>query len=377
MAQTVQRGSAQLTPIRFAAVPGWANDDQRGAFTAFLATCERLLARRSVAPTGRDARPDRRALIPICQQAQSLGASPSRAAAQGFFERHFVPHRVGNGPATGLLTGYYEPELDAVRFPTPGFSEPIYARPNDLVLLSGRSRPAGLSPSLGAARQTASGLVPYYTREQIDRGALKGRGLEIFYLRDRIDSFFLHIQGSGLLRLPDGSRTRVNYSAKNGHAYASVGKVMIQRGYITAAGMSLQSMKQWLRDNGAYGQEILWNNPSYVFFRELTGEEAVAGPLGAEGIPLTPGRSLAVDPAFHSLGLPIYVDAPEIRHHGEAAFRRLMIAQDVGSAIKGPQRGDIYWGSGPAAGELAGVTKHRGQFIVLLPRASASAAAAD
>jgi membrane-bound lytic murein transglycosylase A len=226
---------------------------------------------------------------------------------------------------------------------------------------------ARFNDRLTAMRETGDGLVPYFTREEIDRGALAGRGLEILYLADPVELFFMQVQGSGRVRLPDGTRLRLGYAGKNGYPYTSIGKLLLERGEGKANGMSMQVLKDWLCADAPRGQRLMWENRSYVFFRELDGREAQDGPIGAAGVALTPGRSLAVDASYHALGLPIFVEAETLVGSDGAPFRKLMIAQDVGSAIRGPERGDIFWGSGEAAGAIAGSTLAPARFIVLLP----------
>jgi membrane-bound lytic murein transglycosylase A len=221
--------------------------------------------------------------------------------------------------------------------------------------------------SLTHGRKTEAGVEPFATRAAIEQGALKGKGLELMYLSDPVEVFFLQIQGSGRVKLPDGSVVRVHYDGKNGHPYSSIGRYLMEKGLLAADKVSMGALKQWLKADAERGKLVMWQNASYVFFRELKGPEA-KGPLGAMNAQLTPGRSLAVDPGHHALGLPIFVSGDGMKHVNKAGvFNRLMVAQDVGSAIKGPERGDIYFGSGDAAGRLAGVTKHPGKFVVLLP----------
>ncbi len=296
----------------------------------------------------------------------ALPATPGAKAAKAFFETTFVPHRVVHS-GEGLLTGYFEPLLQASRVPTPVFKTPIYRRPSDLINLVDEAQRGAVGSQFTHMRKTATGTEPFATRADIDKGALKGQGLELLYLADPVDVFFLQVQGSGRMQLPDGTTIRITYDGKNGHPYSSIGRYLIDKGIIDAARMSLDALAGWLKADPARAQPILWHNKSYVFFRELAGEEAKA-PHGVHNIPLTPGRSLAIDPGHHDLGVPIYVsaDLPHVSKTG--AFNRLMIAQDVGSAIKGPERGDIFFGSGPDAAKLAGVTKHPGKFYVLLPR---------
>jgi len=238
----------------------------------------------------------------------------------------------------------------------------------DLIDLRSRTFHGDALNGLLAARKSSSGLVPFPTREEIHKGALQGQGLEILYLADVVDLYFLQIQGSGRIKLTDGTDIRIGYDGRNGHPYTSIGKVMIARQIIPDSGMSMDAVKNWLRDNRQLASKIMWQNKSYIFFRELKSHEGSKGPLGAMSVALTPGRSLAVDTHYHSLGMPIYVVAPAMRHHGENGFKRLMVAQDVGSAIKGAERGDIYWGSGQSAGQIAGNTMAKGTYYVLVPK---------
>ena len=217
-------------------------------------------------------------------------------------------------------------------------------------------------------RKTEKGIEPYFTRAEIDQGALKGKGLELLYFADPVDIFFMQIQGSGRIKLTDGTTVRVHYDGKNGHPYSSIGRYLIEKALLAADKVSMGALATWLKADPERAKKVMWQNASYVFFRELKGEEAGA-PLGALNVPLTPGRSLAVDPGYHALGTPDLRQRADDEACAKAApFNRLMVAQDVGSAIKGPERGDIYFGSGDAAGKLAGVTKHPGRFFVLLPK---------
>ena len=216
-------------------------------------------------------------------------------------------------------------------------------------------------------RQTAKGLVPYLTRAEIDQGGLKGQNLELLYFRDPVDVFFMQIQGSGRIELPDGQKIRITYDGKNGYPYTSIGRHLLDQGQFQPEKMSLKALTAWLKADRERAQPVMWQNQSYVFFRELKGAEA-EGAMGVLGIALQPGRSLAVDTAFHAIGMPIYVTAPQLTHATKTGgFARLMVAHDVGSAIKGPERGDIFFGSGDTAGSTAGITKHPGHFFVLLP----------
>ena len=304
----------------FEELDGWAEDDPREALTAFLDTCDLLKD-----PTWR----------PLCALAADAGDSAESARA--YFELFYRPVLVGNPPA--LFTGYYEPVLDGSTTRTSRYRYPIYARPPEL----------------------RDGTV-YYSRSQIEGGAISGRGLEIAWLDDPVEVFFLHIQGSGRIRLPDGRMMRVGYAGKNGHAYRSVGQEMVRRGTHTPDQVSAQSIRSWVRNNPGPGHAMLDHNPSYVFFRRLPDLAAHKGPIGAMGRSITGMRSLAIDPRFNPLGAPIWMEKD-----GRRPLRRLMVAQDTGGAIKGAQRADIFFGTGAEAGEEAGTVKDGGRMLLLLP----------
>jgi membrane-bound lytic murein transglycosylase A len=363
-----------LQPATFADLPGWKGDDHLAALKTFLKSCEPVMKAAKAAEA--DGKTGQRELAEACRAAKAL-KSPTRAAAMAFFEKHFTPHHVIHKSGHGFLTGYYEPVLEGSRKREGRFQTPIYRRPPDLVNVVAETQRAAKTDGLTHVRKTAAGVVPYPTRAEIEQGALAGHGLELLYLDDPVDAFFMHIQGSGRIKLTDGTIVRLNYDGKNGHPYSSIGRYLIEKGLFAADKVSLQSLRKWLRADVERGKRVMWQNASFIFFRELKGSEADEGPLGALAAPLTPGRSLAVDTAYHTLGTPVYVCAPSLKHAGKGGgFSRLMIAQDVGSAIKGPERGDIYFGSGDKAGRLAGVTKHPGSFFVLLPASAQSAAEA-
>ena len=359
-----------LSPVAFRDLPGWSSDNHHAALKAFVRSCGRVEA---VVRSGRfGGRAPSPALLIACHEGMQLAKQASRMRARLFFEQNFVPHRVINTAKSGLFTGYYEPEINGSRTPTKTFNIPVYKRPPDLVNLLSEASRAVKGHVLTHARQTASGLKPFATRAEIEQGALRGKGLELVYLADNVDLFFMQVQGSGVIRLPDGSRMRLGYHGKNGHPYSSIGRYLINAGVMEARSMSLQALGRWLRADPDRGQKVMWQNKSYVFFRELKGE-AGKGAVGVYDITLTAGRSLAVDTKYHAIGTPIYVTAPTLRHvHKGRGFNRLMVAQDVGSAIKGPERGDIYFGSGSRAARLAGVTKEPGKFFVLLPSSDLS-----
>ena len=355
-------------PVAFSQIPGWDRDDHAAAFKAFLKSCDRVLAagRERAASDKLPGPPP--GLIEACTAAGKLTARIGKEQAKAFFERHFIANALQHSGPQGLLTGYYEPVLDGSRSPQGAFQTPVYRRPPDLVNLVDETQRAQAGQTLTHARKTATGTEPYATRAEIESGALKGKGLELIYLADPVDLFFMQIQGSGRVKLTDGSNIRLHYDGKNGHPYSSIGRYLIEKGMLAADKVSLGALSNWLKADRERGKQVMWQNASYVFFRELQGAEAGAA-RGAMNSPLTPGRSLAVDTAYHVLGSPIFVTGTDMTHVDKSgAFNRLMVAQDVGSAIKGPERGDIYFGSGAAAGRLAGVTKHVGKFIVLLPK---------
>lgn len=331
-------------PVSFTDLPGWANDDHWAAFGAFEAS--------AAAVGGAIGR----------AEASASGVVTSHHARE-FFEAHFRPHRVVYDGARGMLTGYYEPVIAGSLVPTAQFNVPIYRRPVDLENVVAESERGAKSAGLTHVRRTEQGVEPYATRRDIEEGALAGLGLELCYVADPVDAFFLQVQGSGVIALPEGPQMRVTYDGKNGHPYTSVGRVLIDAGVFASDQVTLQSLTDWLRADPERARPILWRNESFVFFRALESDHAA----GVLGTPLHDGRSLAVDTAFHALGLPIYVSAPAMNHVGAGGLNRLMTAHDVGSAIKGPERGDVYFGTGDAALALAGVTKHAVTFYVLLP----------
>lgn len=307
---------ARAEVLRFSDLSGWDTDDHRAALRSFLQTCDLI--------DGADWRP-------LCNLAPDATAS-DRTARQ-FFELFFRPVVIGDPPA--LFTGYYEPEFAGSPTRTPRYAYPLYARP----------------PELRDGEQ-------YLSRSAIDGGALRGRGLELAWLDDPVDVYFLQVQGSGRIKMPDGSVLRVGYAGRNGFEYRSVGQEMVRRGTHTLDQVSAQEIARYVR---AGASDLLSINPSYVFFRKLDLAPDL-GPIGAMTRSITPFRSVAIDPAFTPLGAPVWIEKD-----GPAPIRSLMVAQDTGGAIKGPQRADIYFGTGPAAGDAAGTVKDAGRMVVLLP----------
>ena len=363
---SVTTPSVTFASIAFTDLAGWGDDDHLAALKAFQISCPRLAAA-SKAGNKAGPTPAPPELTIACDAALKLSGKITRAAAKAFFEQHFVPQRVVHAAAQGLLTGYYEPLIEGSRKREGRFQTPILRRPADLVNLVDEASRGAVGSKLTHARKTAKGVVPFSTRAEIEAGALAGQNHELLYLADAVDVFFLQIQGSGRVKLTDGHEIRVHYDGKNGHPYTSIGRYLIETKLLAADKVSMGALARWLRADTERARQVMQQNASYVFFRELPG--SAQGPLGVLDIPLTAGRSLAVDPGVHSLGLPVYVSAPTLTHATNGrAFNRLMIAQDVGSAIRGPERGDIYFGSGDKAGRLAGVTKHPGHLFILRPR---------
>ncbi len=342
--------STSFRPIGFDAIEGWADDDHAAAFGAFLRSCA--------------ADPE----FPHAKEAAVLGPGASGDAARAFFEDRFLPHIIAETSNPGFVTGYYEPEIEGSYVRGGPFQVPVYRRPDDLITLAPDTERARFNDRITGFRQTADGDVPYDTRAEIWAGALSGRGLELLYLKDLVELFYMQVQGSGLVRLEEGGAVRLSYAGKNGHPYTSIGRLLVERGAIAPDAMSMAAVKAWLRADEARGRALMEENRSYVFFRALDAEEGRDGPVGAQGVALTPGRSLAVDIAYHRLGLPVFVTADALMTEKGRPFRRLMIAQDVGSAIRGQERGDIFWGTGEAAGAIAGSTRHKARFHVLLPK---------
>ena len=381
----IRIGNSQFEAADWTKLDGWAEDDHAAAFAAFMTSCKPILR---AGPSARSDRPVFRGLHQACEAA--VEAKPKDAKeARAFFESNFRPVRITPlGETAGFLTGYYEPIVDGSREPTEEYAHPLYRTPAGLLRggkrlktasfargkaktakSSGKSAKAAKSGKARTARKGGRRLVSFYDRAAIDDGILKGRNLEIAYLKDPIDSFFIHIQGSARLRLSGGGMMRVNYESQNGHAYTAVGRFLIDRKIVTKEEMSMERIRQWMTANPDEGKELRRLNKSYVFFRETglaDNEEAV----GAQGVSLTPLRSIAVDRNLHVYGTPFFIQAelPIESDQPTTKFRRLMIAQDTGGAIIGPARADIYYGAGDEAGLISGRFKHPGQFVILFPK---------
>lgn len=358
----------EISATNFAALPGWAQDDQAAAYETFRISCTAMIRRdRNAAWSLGPISGTNADWINICQQLQP---KVTAAEARAFFERNFTPLAITDGGKTsakdsGMITGYFVPELKGSRTQSARFSTPLYRRPPDLVtadLSAFREEFKGKSIT---GRVEGNRFVPYPPRAIIEKGELAGKKLEILWVDDPIETFITHIQGSGRVVLENGESIGVGYDAQNGQAYRAIGRDLVERGVATASEMNLDVIVNWLRANPKEAQEVMNKNPSYVFFREIKGP----GPIGSQGVPLTPGRSLAVDRKFHSMGMPIWLDTTYPAKNPQAGqpLRRLMIAQDTGGAIVGVVRGDFFWGLGPQARAGAGEMKQQGKFYVLVP----------
>jgi membrane-bound lytic murein transglycosylase A len=403
--------NAALEPVKWSDLDGWAGDDHASAFATFYASCRpivRASALRAEAaqihqrdqpvrlqPTGNarkrplepqpdasmrpirpqppgappDSRPVHSALEQVCARAVRAGRLDPKAARL-FFEANFVPVRIRKlGDPSGFLTGYYEPIVDGSRFPTREFTVPLYRRPRDLVAPG--VAPGAPFPNTGQVfRQTPTGdVVPYYDRGEIEDGALDGQHLEICWLRSAADALSVQIEGSARVRLEDGTLLRISYDAHNGYPFVPISRLLIERHLVTREEMSIQRIREWMQNNPDGVNTVRRQNRQVVFFR-IVGLNDATEAIGAQGIPLTAGRSIAVDKALHAYGTPFFIEADLLLPGtpSQSAFRRLMIAQDTGSAIVGPARADLFFGAGEEAGKLAGRIQQSGRFAMLVPR---------
>jgi membrane-bound lytic murein transglycosylase A len=339
----------RLHPLDWRSLQGWKDDEVAEAWPALCASTT------AIAHGRKELRLARTAPRAFRDVAEAAAADPDCHDVRAFLEHWFVPCRietdgVTGGPA-GFLTGYYEPQIEGSREASPDFRAPVLARPSDLDRHSG----------------------PYPDRGAIRHGEIRDRTRPVVWLRDEVEVFFAQVQGSARVALPDGKILRLVYDGRNGQPYTSIGRILIERGEIVPEDMSLATIKAWLRshgaDRGGPADAIMDQNKSYVFFRaEAADASEDHGPIGGQGLPLATLRSLAVDRSLWSYGLPFWIDAT-IPWRGPAEpFRRLMIAQDTGSAIVGPARADLYFGSGPEAGQRASLVRHPADMVVLMPK---------
>jgi membrane-bound lytic murein transglycosylase A len=363
----LQVNGSQYEPLTWANIPGWNDDDHLAAYKTFRASCKPIAAQQGVPP---DSKALGTSLRDPCRIARGIELTDT-AKAKDFFEQNFVPLRISRlGEDAGFVTGYYEPVLDGSRTQTDVYNVPVYRRPSNLFVRGKTQNSTGLPNGGQVFRKIGRRkLVPYYDRAEIEDGAIAGRGLEIAWLKSQIDLLFAQIQGSARIKLADGTTLRINYDAHNGYPYTAVGRILIDRGIIPKEQMSMQKIREWMQQNPDGANELRRQNRSYVFFREVPlsdKDEAV----GAQGVPLTPGRSIAVDKALHVYGTPFFIagELPIESEQSKTPFHRLMIAQDTGSAIVGPARADLYFGAGADAGKVSGRLRHNMQFVMLVPK---------
>ncbi|SDE09283.1 membrane-bound lytic murein transglycosylase A [Desulfuromonas thiophila] len=340
-------------PVRFADLPGWQQDDQLGALRAFRRSCRSL--------RWRDGWAD------LCRRAAVLPEQPE--AIRAFFEQEFTPWQLQqeDGQPEGELTGYYIPDVEGRRQPDEEFRYPLYARPDDLLIIDLTAVYPELKGYRLRGRLEGNRVLPYFARAEIETDQPPLRGSELFWLKDPVALFFLQIQGSGRILLPGGERVLIQNADQNGHPFRSIGKLLLDSGEMRRHQMSQQNLSRWARENPGRVRQLLNENPSYVFFRVV--ENSSDGPTGAQGVPLTARRSLAVDPRFVPLGAPVYLTSRWPKS-GEP-LQRLMIAQDAGGAIKGRVRADFFWGMGDQAGFYAARTKFPARLWLLWPQGRA------
>ncbi len=350
--------AAELPPPRhgyelqdWAALPDWNHDLLAEALPAFLESCATL---------GNTAE-----WATVCTAAEQVRKGDSMAARQ-YFESAFAPWRVSDadGGTEGLVTGYYEPLLHGSRKSSRGFRYPVYGVPRDLLVIDLEQSNPSLKGIRLRGRLQDGKVVPYYTRSEIERGLAPVRGREILWVDDPVELFFLQIQGSGRVQLPGGETVRIGFAEHNGHPYRSIGKLLIERGELAADKASMQGIKNWAGKNPDKLTPLLQQNPAYVFFRELPN--STLGPIGALGVPLTPGRSIAVDALTTPLGAPVFLSTTFPL--SSRPLNRLVVAQDTGTAIKGAVRADFFWGFGNSAGQSAGRMRQTGKMWILYPR---------
>jgi membrane-bound lytic murein transglycosylase A len=390
-ADPLQLADSALEPIQWSGIAGWADDNHLAAFAAYQTSCQVLrkqVLRKQDLPREDLPREDLRkqdllkaarahehgpiysALWELCWRSRTQRPQDA-AAARAFFEQNFTPVRIARlGEVEGFLTGYYEPIVQGSRSPNPEFHVPLYRRPSDL-LVGGHKPGSNEIPNKNASigrRDEENRLVPYYDRGAIEAGALDGQKLEICWLKDPFDALAIQIEGSARVILEDGTPLRIGYDSHNGYSYSSIGRVLVERKLVPREEMSMQRIRDWMAVHPDEAPQIRATNRAYIFFR-ITGLSNDGEPVGAQGVPLTPGRSIAVD-RLHEYGIPFFIEAalPIESAKPASPFRRLMIAQDTGSAIVGPARADLYWGSGDDAARIAGRIRHPGRFVMLLPR---------
>ena len=350
-----------LTPISFDDIAGWSGADLETALAAF---------RRSAAEKRTSASGFRRQAAfggTLADWQAACDAAGDSVDPDSFFATHFRAFRVTDPERPeGLFTGYYEPLVNGSLQPDPAYPVPVYARPPDLVAFS----PEEVAETgLSYGRRVNGKALAFDTRQDIENGSLSGKAEVLCWLDDWVDAFFMHVQGQGRVRLTDGRSLRLSYAAKAGHPYSGIGHILIERGVAPKEKMSMQVLRDWMKQNSSEARALMWNNQSYIFFQKAEVTDDTLGGIGAAKVNLTPLHSLAVDRAHWMFGTPLWIETslPPEAPEGPRPIQRLMIAQDTGSAIKGVIRGDFFWGWGPRAETIAGHMKSKGTMVALLP----------
>ncbi len=363
----------RLERVEMVTLKNWQDEDFRQAFQVFLTTCRAI---HNEAQTLRPAQPVSNLLKKLCEEALLKVPANVPSEIQKFFENRFEAWRVIPSDGEGFLTAYYEPEVPGSLARTAEFSVPLLGRPADLVTFGlGEVPPAGLDSSLTAARRQIKdgkqAFAAFPDRASIEQGALDGQGLELVWLRDWVDLFMIHVQGSTRVRLQDGTIRRFAYAGRNGHAYSSIGKIIVAEGHMPLETMTLAKLTGWLRSHKEDARRIMWQNKSYIFFAPNDSGSENSGPIGGAGVSLTPHRSIAIDRNIWPYGLPFYLemDLPRVEG-GLEPVARLMVGQDTGSAILGPARADYFMGTGDEAGARAGLVRHPMRFTVFWPKSN-------
>lgn len=360
--------SISLKPATFNQLPAWRKAELGPSLETFKVSCQAFLKQRPEKAVGSTLlNLEAKDWQPICNAAMSINPSDN-TAAKHFFEQWFQPIKFVKKQRLnqGLFTGYYMPYLHGSLQKTEQYKVPLYAVPDDLITLNLSDFDSKIMHKSLSGRVVNKRLIPYYTREQISKGAIKDKATVLVWVDSQIDRLFLEIQGSGVVQLPDGQELVLGYAAQNGAPYTAIGKVLIERGALPKQGLSMQAIRDYLEAHPEEIKDVLNQNQSFVFFKQLQNKDA----YGAQGVALTPGYSLAVDRQWIPLGAPIWLSTshPDAHHKQAIAMQRLMIAQDTGGAIKGAVRGDVYWGTGDDATYIAGHMQNPGYYWLLLPK---------
>ncbi|MBB2204546.1 murein transglycosylase A [Gluconacetobacter takamatsuzukensis] len=354
-----ETGQDERHPVAFSTLAGWGPDEAARALPVFMEECRHLGRLPAEATLGTESGPGAHVAdwLPACRAATEVPVDDD-AAPQRFFEIWFQPVLMSS---SALFTGYYEPEIRGALSRGGIYQTPVYRVPDDL------TRARATDGRMVSGHWQGGQFVPYWSRAQIDAGALAGRNLELLWVADPADLFFLQIQGSGRVRLPTGQIVRLGFGGKNGQPYVPLGRVLVQKGEMSEDALSMQSIRAWLTAHPEQARAVMEENPNYVFFNALDDVPASQGAPGAMGVPLEPGRSAAVDRGVIPLGTPVWVETT-LPAPSNQAWHRLVYAQDIGTDIKGPARADLFLGWGDEAEQTAGAMRQRGRMVALMPR---------